>query len=104
MTKASAPPRLSVVVPLADHRGHALEAIQSWTQRQTSPRASYEVVVIIDGREPDLEAIVAQKLAPHDQLIHVDHGSLHECYNAGACAASGQILLFTESHVKAAPD
>jgi len=96
--------RLSVVVPLPDHRGHALEAIRSWTQEQTFPHSEFEVVVIIDGREPATEREVAALLAPHDRLVTVARGSLHDCYNAGRAAARGEALFFTESHVKAAPD
>ena len=100
----AAVPQLSVVVPLPDHRGHAIEAIRSWTQEQTLPRDQFEVVVIIDGREQPVEAEVASLLGAGDQLITVPQASLHECYNAGARAARGRILFFTESHVKAAPD
>jgi glycosyltransferase involved in cell wall biosynthesis len=96
-------PFLSVIVPLPDHRGHALEAIESWT-RQNCPRSDYEVVVIIDGREPELEATVASLLTSGDQTVCCEEGSLHDCYNEGARAARGQVLLFTESHVKADRD
>lgn len=95
--------RLSVIVPLADHRGHALEAIDSWRQ-QTLDRAEYQLVVIIDGREPELERAIAPLLAPHDLLVMLPGGLLHDCYNAGAKAATGETLLFTESHVKAEPE
>lgn len=93
-------PFLSVIIPLPDHRGHALEAIESWTQ-QLCLRSDYEIVVITNGREPDLEAEVTELLSPHDQILRCEDASLHDCYNAGAKVASGQVLLFTESHVKA---
>src|SRR5262245_8280621 len=96
-------PFISVIIPLPDHRGHAVEAIESWTE-QSCPRGDYEIVVIIDGREPELEEKVAKLLSPHDQVLRCNEGSLHDCYNAGARAARGQVLLFTESHVKADPD
>ena len=96
-------PFLSVVIPLPDHRGHAFEAIESWLE-QTCPRSDYEIVVIIDGREPELEQAVADLLSPNDQILLCEEASLHECYNSGARAAQGQVLLFTESHVKAHPD
>jgi hypothetical protein len=96
-------PFLTVIIPLPDHRGHALESIGSWMQ-QTCPRNDYEVIVIIDAREPELEVAIAKLLSPRDQLLRCDAGSLHDCYNAGARAARGQVLLFTESHVKADRD
>ncbi|HEY2415357.1 MAG TPA: glycosyltransferase [Pirellulaceae bacterium] len=96
-------PFISVIVPLPDHRGHALEAISSWTQQSCS-RSDYEIVVVIDGREPDVEAAVAGLLSPRDQFVRCEEGSLHDCYNAGAQTARGRVLLFTESHVKADRD
>jgi hypothetical protein len=96
-------PFISIIVPLPDHRGHALEAISSWTQ-QTCSRNDYEIVVVIDGREPHVEAAVAGLLSSRDQLLRCEEGSLHDCYNAGARVARGQVLLFTESHVKADRD
>jgi len=96
-------PFLSVIIPLPDHRGHAVEAIKSWTQ-QNCPRGDYEIVVIIDGREPELERTVGALLSPGDRLVRCEDGSLHDCYNEGARVARGQVLLFTESHVKAESD
>src|SRR5688572_12915732 len=96
-------PFLSIIIPLADHRGHAIEAIESW-MRQTCPREDYEVIVITDGRERELEATVEGLLTPGDQCIRCNQASLHDCYNAGARAARGQVFLFTESHVKADSD
>src|SRR6187402_3432586 len=97
------PPRISIVVPLPDHRGHALEGIRSWLEQNVNP-CEVQVVVIHDGREPALERIMAAMLRPHDLLLSVPGGTLHDCYNAGARAAAGDLLLFTESHVKAEPN
>ncbi len=93
-------PFVSVIIPLPDHRGHALEAIASWTQ-QAGSQGDYEIIVVTNGREPELESAVARLLSERDQILRCDRGSLHDCYNAGARTARGQILLFTESHVKA---
>jgi hypothetical protein len=76
-------PRISVIVPLADHRGHAVEAIRSWTREQTLPRNDYQVVVVIDGHEPQVESAVATLLGPGDKLVRAAHDALHVCYNAG---------------------
>jgi hypothetical protein len=101
---ASATLPLSVIIPLADHRGHAVEAVRSWTRDQTVTPCSFEVVLVTDGGERSVEAQVSALLRPGDRLLTVEQGSLHDGYNAGARAARGAILLFTESHVKAAPD
>ena len=96
-------PQISIVIPLPDHRGHALEGIRSWLEQSIAADAC-QVIVIHDGREPELEQIVGDLLRPHDLLIAVPGGTLHDCYNAGARAAAADLLLFTESHVKAEPD
>lgn len=97
------PPRISIIVPLPDHRGHALEGIRSWTEQNVECNV-VQVVVICDGCEPELERVMAAVLRPHDLLLSVAGGTLHDCYNAGARAAAADLLLFTESHVKADPD
>lgn len=96
-------PRISIVIPLPDHRGHALEGLRSWLEQDVASSQT-ELVVIGDCREPKLERIVAPLLRSHDTLVSLPNGSLHDCYNAGAHVASADLLLFTESHVKAEPD
>jgi glycosyl transferase family 2 len=103
-TSSSQTPRLSVIVPLPDHRGHAIEAIRSWTQEQCIGHDTYEVIVTTDGREPSVESQISELMQSGDRLIKAENSSLHDCYNIGANAALGEILFFTESHVKAAPD
>jgi hypothetical protein len=95
---------LSVVIPLPDHRGHAVEAVRSWAREQTVKDDSFEVVLVTNGDDRSIESRVSALLRPGDQLVRAQEGSLHDCYNAGARAARGAVLLFTESHVKAAPD
>lgn len=96
-------PRITIIIPLPDHRGHALAGIGSWLQ-QSVARDSVQVVVIANGREPELEREIAGRLGPQDRFISTTGGSLHDCYNAGAQAARADLLLFTESHVQAEPD
>ncbi len=96
-------PRISIIVPLPDHRGHALAGIGSWLQ-QTVDRDWVQVIVIADGREPELERDIDNLLGPHDLRLSVERGSLHDCYNAGAHAAAADLFLFTESHVQADSD
>jgi glycosyltransferase involved in cell wall biosynthesis len=96
-------PRISIIIPLPDHRGHALAGIGSWLQ-QSVDRDWVQVVVIVNGGEPELESSVAELLGPHDLCLSLEGGSLHDCYNAGAQAAGADLLLFTESHVQAEPD
>lgn len=94
--------QIAIIVPVPDHRGHALEAIRSWLE-QDFDRAAFQVVAVCDGSEPELEQALAALLRPHDLLISAPGALLHECYNAGVRATTAGLLLFSESHVKADP-
>jgi hypothetical protein len=96
------PPRLSVVLPLGDHRGLAAESLTAWT-RQSLPPVLYEVVAVDDGRRRRLTERVCRALRPHDSLVVREGGSEIELYQAGAEAARGEFLLFTESHAVPTP-
>src|SRR5688572_27610607 len=89
---------LSVIIPLLDHRGQAIACIKSWAQEQTYDREKFEVIVIANGSEPQLESRARELLAPQDSLIY--HSSSNEflLYDLGARQARGKLLLFTESH------
>jgi len=95
-------PRLSVVLPLGDPRGLAVASVRAWVG-QTLPAARYEVVAVDDKREPRRTARARQTLRANDLLIVKALGSEIELYQAGADAARGEFLLFTESHAVPAP-
>jgi predicted dehydrogenase len=94
---------VSIIVPLPDHRGYALDCVRSWTERQTLAGERYEVIFVGDGTEPALERRVAQALRPHDRFVcHPSHVEV-ELYNAGARQARGRWLLLSEAHCEADP-
>ena len=95
---------VSVIMPLPDSRGHAIESVQAWAQRQRFRRDRYEVILISDGTDPALEAQAASMLQPHDRLLIGPAGSEYRLYEIGARAAQGRWLVFTESHCAADPD
>jgi hypothetical protein len=95
---------LSLILPLPDHRGLAGRSIQSWAIEQTLPRDRYELIVLTDGSQPAVEAEVAALLAPHDRMIALPAGNEAQFYSAGADAARGRWLFFSEAHVLGAPD
>jgi GT2 family glycosyltransferase len=97
-------PEVSVIIPLLDHRGLAIESVQSWVRGQTHPRDRYEVIVPTDGSDPALEARVKALLEPQDQMIHHATTNLFLLYNLGARKARGKLLFFTEPHCIAEPD
>jgi predicted dehydrogenase len=101
---AAPAPEFSVVVPLPDHRGHALDCLRSWTVGQDYPGDRYEVVVVGNGTEPEVEAAARAVLRPGDRLLRLETWNELAMYHHGAQAARGRWLLFTEPHCTAEPE
>ena len=97
-------PELSVIVPTPDHRGWLVECVRSWTAEQTCPPGRFELVIVSDGAEPDLEQRVRRLLRPQDRLLSLSAANEMELYEAAARASFGRILLFSEPHCLADPD
>jgi hypothetical protein len=97
-------PQFSVILPLVRGRTVAHECLQAWLCRQTFARASYEVVLVSNGSEPELEAWVAPYLRPQDRLLHCDSREEFEIFHHGACQARGRYLAFSELHCVPADD
>ena len=102
---------LSVIVPLIDPRGDAVDHLRTWTHGQTLPRDRYQMVLVADGRHPEAERAVAELLEPHDTITHagdVDgRDNFYEgagLYDAGAAAAAAPWLVLTENHCEADPN
>jgi predicted dehydrogenase len=90
-------PEISVIVPIPDHRGYLPGCVRGWLE-QTLPDESYELIVVSDGAEPEHEEEVRELLRPRDRLLRVE--GVHEAalYDAGARAAAGRVVMFTEPH------
>ncbi len=91
-------PKVSVIIPLPDHRGQALACVASWVREQTYPREHLEVIVVTDGSDPVLDSRVRELLGPQDRMISQPTTNVYLLYNLGARQAGGRLLLFTESH------
>lgn len=101
-------PRLSVVVPTRGRREHAVHLVRR-LQDQQYDAARLEVIVALDGDvdgtgaalaaldvpvRPELVRLVSSSLDPH-------HGQgAGAARNAGAAAASGDVLLFLDDDVR----
>ena len=88
----------SVILPLPDHRGHALESVQSWAHAQSLPADRYETIVVGDGSNPRLERQVRASLRPHDRFLMGPQDDEIALYDLGARAASGRWIVFSEAH------
>jgi hypothetical protein len=95
---------VSIVIPLTDARGDAVEHLNTWTQGQTHPRDRYQVVIASDGEQPDVDRDVAALLQPHDRFEVFGGASMIELWNRAVELADCEWLLFTENHVHAEPD
>jgi len=62
-------PEVSVIIPLLDHRGLAIECVESWVREQTYPRECFEVIVVTDGSDPALDLRVKALLERQDRMI-----------------------------------
>ena len=96
-------PEVSVVVPLPDHRGAALECVQSFVRDQTYPRGRFEMIVLSDGSDPALDDRVKALLGPQDQIVTHRTTNLYLLYHLGALEAKGKLIFITEPHCIAEP-
>jgi len=97
-------PIVSVIVPMRDHRGIAIEAVESWVKKQRCNPDDFEVILIIDDTTRQLEGAFRRMLRPHDQLIIHMADSYMEQYDVGARYAKGEFLFFAEPHCIAEPE
>jgi predicted dehydrogenase len=93
---------VSVIIPLEDHRGHGIECVQSWLG-QSAAAESYELLLMANGTEPELEHQVRGMLRAGDRLITEEGAHEARLYDLGARAARADLLLFTEPHCMAEP-
>jgi hypothetical protein len=96
-------PELSIVLPLLDDRGLGRSALDAW-RAQTLEAGRFEVVAVAPDETGPLASAARRRLRPHDQLVVVPGGEEIHLYQAGAEAARGAILLFTEAHCLPEPD
>ena len=92
-----------MVLPLADHRGFARASVAAWAG-QTLAADRFEIVAVTPGSHPRVDRQVRRLLRPRDRLLVVRGAPEIELYQAGALAAAGEVLLFTESHCLPEPD
>ena len=93
------PPLISVVIPVRNGRRTIERCLQA---AMASRFADFEVVVADDGSTDDTAQLV-QKF-PKVRLLRLPHRGAAGARNAGAAAATGQVLFFIDADCLLQPD
>src|SRR5262245_33610386 len=90
-------PRISVLLPLTDEREAGTEAVRAWLGQTVDP-ATFEILALAPGDDPELERGVVPLLRKQDRcVVHRDVDE-YELFNLGAGEALGEFLILTEAH------
>lgn len=89
--------KVSVILPTYRRVADALRAIASLRQVR-SPAASFEIVVVDNdvGASAELRNATQAESQPGMQYVHEPRQGLHNARHAGARAARGEILVYTD--------
>jgi cellulose synthase/poly-beta-1,6-N-acetylglucosamine synthase-like glycosyltransferase len=93
-----APPRLSIVLSTLGNYP-VLKRVLDGYDRQTAPAGSFELLVVADRAEPDLDAVdaaIGERSYPVRRLVGVVPG-LSANRNTGWRAARAPVVLFTDN-------
>ena len=92
-------PRFSVIIPTFN-RKEPLRACLHALAEQTLDPSDFEVLVAIDGSDDGTREMLSECHAPfHLRALVLEHGGASRARNAGADAAIGEYLAFTEDDV-----
>jgi len=98
-------PLLSVIYPVFDVRGDAVERIRLWTEKQDLEPDRYRVFVVADAETSLDEVRLRQVLRSQDVILRVPGvGREAHFWNAGARAAETRWILFVEAHGSPEPN
>ncbi|MFO7166538.1 MAG: glycosyltransferase [Chloroflexota bacterium] len=94
-------PFVSVIIPVFNDTERLLRCLQA-LERQTYPRARYEVVVVDNGSDDDVRAALRQ----HELVVFCcePRPGSYAARNAGLAIARGEVLAFTDSDCLPQPD
>lgn len=95
-------PRVSVLISAIDPRGVFTEVLRGWTRRQDADASCYEVIV--SGHVADDDgATLTTYLRAADRQVAPDEEDAASQWRRAAEVATGDLLVFTESHCLPAP-
>jgi lipopolysaccharide/colanic/teichoic acid biosynthesis glycosyltransferase/GT2 family glycosyltransferase len=95
------PLKISVVIPTHNSQGIISGCLQALEQ-QTLKRDTYEIIVVDDESTDNTPNII--KTFPGVRLIIIPHGGPSVARNAGAKAAWGELIVFTDADCFPVPD
>jgi glycosyltransferase involved in cell wall biosynthesis len=97
-------PRLSIVVPTYNRR-RILSRTLPWLLGQRDPGGAYEVIVVVDGStDGTLEMLDGARQGERLRVVAQPNRGQAAARNRGAAEARGDILLFLDDDMLAAPD
>lgn len=96
-------PELSVVLPMLDHRGFLENCLQSFLDQRCDPKR-YELAVIANGRQAELERRAEELIRGRGRVVRFDTQNEMELYHRGALSSRSPCLLLTEGHCSAKPE
>jgi len=96
-------PTVSIVIPTRDRR-EALQRTLDALARQTAPAEAMEVIVVADGCTDDTARWLREYRPPYRlRCVELPGSGAAAARNAGAAAATGEILLFLDDDIEPAP-
>lgn len=96
-----ASPFVSVIIPILNDTEKLKKCLQT-LEKQTYSDDSYEVIVVDNGSEEDIEPEI--KEFRHSVFAHESFLSLHAARNKGISVAKGPVLAFTDADCIPASD
>lgn len=96
-------PRVTLVVALYNEERVIEEKIRN-TLAIDYPEDAFEALFVSDGCSDRTEEIVRQFESSRVRLLSLPRGGKAAALNAGATAATGEILVFTDANISLAPD
>lgn len=104
-SQALFPLKFSIIIPLEFNRGLAVKCIRAWAEGQSFSRADFEILVAASETHDGEELKIIQELLfPQDKLLQFPVSHDMNLVTAAAGFASGEVLVFTESHCLPEPN
>lgn len=95
-------PRFSVVIPTYERRELALAAVRAIDAQRGAP--DFDITVVVDGSRDGTAAALRALRVDRLRVIEQPNRGAAAARNAGAAASTGEILLFLDDDMEAAPD